>query len=172
MSGCRAKLIAMQTLNKRGERTPPIRRDGKPRRGVAADFGREAWSLFLQLHQAEKGKFLRALADRHLSGAQALLLLRLLPGQPVPMNELAESLCCDASNITGLVDKLETRRLIARQPAAKDRRVKLIAITRDGERVQAELKAEMSEPPPCIASLGEQEKKALRDILRKATRLA
>ena len=49
-----------------------------------------------------------------LSGSQlhALYLL----GQPRSMGELAQRLVCDASNVTGLVDRLETRGLIERRP--------------------------------------------------------
>ena len=34
--------------------------------------------------------------------------------EPMPMGELARRLDCDTSNITGIVDRLETRGLITR----------------------------------------------------------
>ena len=80
------------------------------RNGAPADAGREAWMLLIQLLRAERGKFMSAGADLDLTPTQAHLLLRL--EHPVPMNELANALFCDASNVTGLVDKLESRNLI------------------------------------------------------------
>ena len=35
------------------------------------------------------------------------------------MGRLAETLSCDASNVTGLVDRLEARGLVQRQPSAE-----------------------------------------------------
>jgi DNA-binding MarR family transcriptional regulator len=49
------------------------------------------------------------------------------------MVSLARSLHCHDSNVTGLVDRLEQRGLIERGSNPKDRRVKLIALTKTGE---------------------------------------
>ena len=43
------------------------------------------------------------------------------------MGRLADTLSCDASNVTGLVDRLESRGLVRRQPSPDDRRVKVLA---------------------------------------------
>ena len=45
------------------------------------------------------------------------------------MNELSEIMGCDASNITGLVDRLESHELIERSSSDKDRRIKHIRLT-------------------------------------------
>ena len=50
----------------------------------------------------------------------------------LPMNELAALLACDNSNVTGLVDRLEARGLVTRQPSPEDRRVKHIVLTDAG----------------------------------------
>jgi len=36
------------------------------------------------------------------------------------MGQLAETLACDASNVTGLVDRLESRGLVRRRPSVAD----------------------------------------------------
>ena len=125
--------------------------------------------LLLQLFRAERGGLLAAGADLGLTPVQAHLLLRLEPERPVPMNELANALFCDASNITGLVDKLESRKLIQRRPGTEDRRVKMIAVTKSGARLRTKLLDRIRTPPLCISSLSDSEKGTLRDILRKAT---
>ena len=57
------------------------------------------------------------------------------------MGRLARGLACDASNVTGIVDRLEARGLIERRPGASDRRVKVLVITREGERLRATMLA-------------------------------
>ena len=55
------------------------------------------------------------------------------------MRFLADAHRCDASNITGLVDRLERRGLVERTPAPTDRRVTLVTRTADGSRVRKRL---------------------------------
>src|SRR4051794_12099364 len=56
--------------------------------------------------------------------ARAIMLLE----RPVAMRELASHLACDASNVTGLADRLETLDAIERVPG-EDRRIKLLRLT-------------------------------------------
>ena len=85
------------------------------------------------------------------------------------MVSLARSLHCHDSNVTGLVDRLEQRGLIERQSNPKDRRVKLIALTKAGETLRDRLSERLFEPLPFIAVLTLQDKVTLRDILFRAT---
>jgi DNA-binding MarR family transcriptional regulator len=55
--------------------------------------------------------------------------------------------------ITGLVDKLEKRGFIERQPDRKDRRVKMIAVTPAGAKFRAQMLDRLSEPPASVVSL-------------------
>ena len=105
--------------------------------------------------------------DFQLSFSQAQLLSLVEAGRPVAMNELANALYCDASNVTGLVDKLEARQLIERRADPEDRRVKMIAITPEGTRFRAEVMARIAEPPPSFELLSPREQRVLRDLLRK-----
>ena len=54
------------------------------------------------------------------------------------MGRLAETLSCDASNVTGLVDRLESRGLVRRAPSAEDRRVKVLQLTPTGARLRGD----------------------------------
>ena len=83
------------------------------------------------------------------------------------MSELAAALKCDASNITGIADRLEARGLVERRPA-RDRRVKGLALTEKGMGLKEELYAAFSEPPEAIRRLSKADQRALRDILRRA----
>ena len=86
-------------------------------------------------------------AEFDLTPAQGHALRVLDPERPVPMSTLAEALVCDASNVTGIVDKLESRGLIARQGADHDRRVKQLAVTERGRRIRDKLVAAVMRPP-------------------------
>jgi DNA-binding MarR family transcriptional regulator len=106
-------------------------------------------------------------AEFELSPAQASVLRALEPGKPVPMNSLAELLICDASNITGIVDKLEARGLIERQPSPGDRRVKMLTVTAKGSELRRRFIERSSEPPAAIAGLPVPDLKRLAEILTR-----
>jgi DNA-binding MarR family transcriptional regulator len=92
----------------------------------------------------------------------------MLGAGPRKMGELAQALFCDNSNVTGIVDRLEERGLVSREPAEGDRRVKLLVLTDEGEKLRIEITKRMAEPPPPIAALSEQDQRTLRDILKRA----
>ena len=76
-----------------------------------------------------------ALIAHGLTGPQfgALLHLRLVGA--ISMRDLAESLGCDASNLTGIADRLERRGLMVRRVDSQDRRIKNLVLTDEGFRV-------------------------------------
>jgi DNA-binding MarR family transcriptional regulator len=90
------------------------------------------------------------------------------PEEPLPMSALADRLFCDASNVTGIVDRLESRGLVERGSAEGDRRVKALTLTNDGVALREQVLAVMNEPPDAIASLSAADQRALRDILARA----
>ena len=139
---------------------------GRPSRSVAADPARDAWALVVSLVKAARSRYL---AELDLTPAQAQLLMQIDVGGPMPMSELANGLGCDASNVTGLVDRLEGRKLIERRPAAADRRVKLVAMTPTGARMQRQLRDRWFEPPAQIAALSAKDQAALLAILKRAS---
>ena len=61
--------------------------------------------------------FDEAAAEHALTGAQARLL-SLLSLEPLPMRKLAQKLKCEPSNVTGIVDRLESRGLVGGRPLA------------------------------------------------------
>jgi DNA-binding MarR family transcriptional regulator len=102
-----------------------------------------------------------------LSQVQCHVLHLMEPGQPVPMSRLAETLSCDASNVTGLVDRMEARGLLARRPSPADRRVKILELTATGERLRAEMLRHMTGQPLPLASLRPDERRALVALLER-----
>ena len=126
-----------------------------------------AWDLLIQLLLSQRGQLPVLAAALELSPAQCHVLYVIEPGKPVPMKQLAASLSCDASNVTGLVDRLESRGLIRRQPGREDRRVKELDLTPTGARLRAELVARMSTPPAAIGRLSARDQRELERILAR-----
>ena len=129
---------------------------------------REAQELFFEIGMAQRARVATALGELGLTFAQAHALRLLDPERPLPMNALAELLVCDASNVTGIADRLEARGLIERRSAGGDRRVKVLALTRAGREARTRVYELMSEPPAAITELSESDQRMLRDILRRA----
>jgi DNA-binding MarR family transcriptional regulator len=126
----------------------------------------EAWILMHRIHWSEKPRFMAIGQEFDLAPQQGMALRAL--HEPRPMGELAKFLACDNSNVTGIVDRLEERGLVKRRAAEHDRRVKLIELTEQGQRVRREIERRITEPPRAIAELPEADQIALRDILRRA----
>src|ERR1700716_2815071 len=76
----------------------------------------EAWQLLTQLFFAHRASLPSLAAQLQLSPAQCHVLHLIEPGQPIPMGQLAVTLACDASNVTGLVDRLPAARRVGRPP--------------------------------------------------------
>jgi MarR family transcriptional regulator, organic hydroperoxide resistance regulator len=115
-----------------------------------------------------RANFVAAMAELELTPVQGIVLRRLDPERPTPMWELAEALACDASNVTGLVDRLEARGFLERRSAPGDRRVRTLVLTPEGIAARREVVDRMSAPPEAITRLSARDQRALRDILRRA----
>lgn len=100
-----------------------------------------------------------------LSTAQVNALLTLQPGQAVPMRSLAARLDYDASNLSVLVDRLERRGAVERRPDPRDRRVKALALTAEGERLRAAFWRDLVEDPGPFAPLADPDLGALGALL-------
>jgi DNA-binding MarR family transcriptional regulator len=104
-----------------------------------------------------------ASAERGLPHAQALLLVNLV--EPMPMRAIADSLSCEPSNVTGIVDGLERRGLVVRQADPGDRRVKQVVLTADGKRTRSALRARGYAHAEKFFDLPGEARAQLRDIL-------
>ncbi|HEY7147987.1 MAG TPA: MarR family transcriptional regulator [Gaiellaceae bacterium] len=131
----------------------------------------EAQQFFFEIGMQTRQLVVASLSELGLTFPLAHALRLLEPGHPRPMSELAELLVCDASNVTALADRLESKGLAERQPHPGDRRVKALALTEDGIELRERVLELMSEPPPPIAALSVSDQRALRDILRRAVEI-
>jgi DNA-binding MarR family transcriptional regulator len=140
---------------------------GTKRNTPVDEAGNAAWHRFLDVMLAHKEQFTAKLAKYDLNPPQAFLLRSLTPEAKVLMCHIASALSCDASNVTNLVDRLETRGLIERQADPSDRRVRRIVLTRAGAKLRAQLLADAFAPPPALGALSSAELKQFEQTLQK-----
>jgi len=124
-----------------------------------------AWQLLMKFFFAQRGHMPSSGPAFDLSPSQCHVLHLIEPGRPLPMSRLADTLSCDASNVTGLVDRLESRGLVRRQPSTRDRRVKVLLLTQTGTRVRAQLLRQMTGASHPLSRLSLDQRRSLVKIL-------
>lgn len=82
------------------------------------------------------GKFkgcLNSLAEEYgLTRVQLQVLYVLHEKHTLPMGQIADVMYCDASNVTGIIDRLVAQGLVDRREDEKDRRTKNLLLTTKG----------------------------------------
>ena len=93
------------------------------------------WVLLMQAAQRIEARFEAALGEQGLSIPKLAALKHLVAAdEPMPLGRLAERLACVKSNITQLVDRLESDGLVTRVADSADRRCVRASITDEGRR--------------------------------------
>lgn len=130
--------------------------------------GSRAWQLMYDLFKANKPYMESVAATLDLTVQQMYALKQMDNERPLAMSELATLLGCDASNVTSIVDKLETRGFVARRSDERDRRVKALVMTPEGLALRERVEARMLTPPPTIGNLDVDDQLHLCRILERA----
>lgn len=103
-----------------------------------------------------------------LTGPQMQTLCLINPNAPAAMNTLSCQLGCDASNVTGIADRLVAQGYIIRQDSPADRRVKMLALTPKGIKVRARIGTDLQAAATLgLASLTPSELEQLQRLLSK-----
>jgi len=123
-----------------------------------------AWQLLVRFFFAQR-EHLPLDGELELSPIQCHVLHLLEPGRPLPMGRLAGMLGCHASNVTGLVDRLEVRGVVQRRPSADDRRIKVLDLTPEGSRLRAQMLHRMTTGARPISRLTLRQQRTLVKVL-------
>jgi len=121
-------------------------------------------ALLVQVAEQAKAEFAASVTEFDLPLHLARAIMQL--DEPAPMRELADSLACDRSYITGLADQLEERDLVSRVPG-DDRRVKLLELTDRGRELRSSLADAVANSSMVLQRLTEDERRALEPLLLK-----
>lgn len=111
----------------------------------------------------------RYLALRYsLTGPQLICVRQLLKFGPMAPGELAKRIALSPATVTGIVDRLEKRRIVSRERSQEDKRKVLIALTATGEQLVEQM------PPPLhetfsrrLNQLPKQEQEEIDQVLAK-----
>ena len=140
-------------------------RSATSKRALAA----EVWKLVADFAAASFRRSAQAelMDELGLTPAHYRALSILDPDQPRPMRAMASTLCCDASMVTWLVDRLEERGLAERRTPPNDRRVKTVVLTPLGIATRERLRESFYHPPAALMDLDVSSLESLRSELRK-----
>jgi len=85
-----------------------------------------------------------------------------------PMKGISDKLSVTPANITGIIDRLESKGLLRRSAQAGDRRATIVELTTKGTAVQERVSTKYKEfMKGSLKALSRDEQKSLRDILVK-----
>lgn len=105
----------------------------------------------------------------HISAAQLNCLLALSENGPLPPSQIAKHMLVKSSTVTGVVDRLEIKGLVARMRNSPDRRVVNIQLTEEGKRLTEHA------PPPIqqrvVDGLKQLPKSEIEQIILGLTKL-
>ncbi|GGU89879.1 MarR family transcriptional regulator [Streptomyces albospinus] len=128
------------------------------------ELTREIVGLFAAINRRYTQESEAASATYDLTPLQAKALLA--AEGPVPMRRIADRLHAEPSNVTVIIDRLESRGLVERSPDPGDRRVKRVAATAAGRTIAADLRARTPFAAAPLAPLTTQQREILRDLLQ------
>jgi DNA-binding MarR family transcriptional regulator len=154
-----------------------LRSMSRPRKpaGPAVDHLRlegEVVGLWFEMQARLEAHFSALAAQYGLSAVQAKVLLVMQPDGAMTMRTLAGQLQYDASNLTGVVDRLEEMGAVRRQPQPHDRRAKSVMLTGEGRRVRQAFWERLTSNTGPLGSLDSRELTSLRRLLRSAMQSA
>lgn len=137
------------------------------RAGSKDDLAGRVWRAMFAVLMRSAPHRTHSLAKRGLTPNDSRALGTLAVDAGKPMRALADAWECDPSYATWIVDRLEKLGLAARQADPKDRRVKLVALTKKGLRTRTQLLDDFHQPPPELTALDREDLEALDRILGK-----
>jgi DNA-binding MarR family transcriptional regulator len=109
------------------------------------------WRKLIDLLHVQRYWMEQIAADFDMTPQMAIALQEIPAERTITMKELAAALWCDASNTTGVVD-----------------RIKCLVLTSSGKRVRRRIAERMSEAPPAVAALSAADQSALESIVDRA----
>ena len=134
-----------------------------------ADYNKGVYWMLMQLIYQAKHSINEISEKYGLTAMQSNTLTMLGDGKALAMSALSNHFMCDASNVTGIADRLEARGLIERQDHPTDRRIKLIALTPEGVKLRDIIMSETvaAEGERLNPILSEAERAMLQELLDK-----
>ena len=139
---------------------------------TALPLDRRPGYVIRRLHQIADGYYAAETAGLGITPVQygALLVVRAQPG--IDQLRLGQALRCDRTTISGVVRRLQAKKLIRRRTGKTDRRAKALFITPDGDNVLKRLQAAAGRAERRILTgLDAAERRRALELLARVVRL-
>ncbi len=128
----------------------------------------ESYITLVEFLMSAKQRVFELGTEYGLSGMQVITLLLLK--QPSQMSKFKRIFNCDPSNVTGIIDGLESKRLVHRYENAIDRRTKMVKLLPRGKQLRTELLAKLAYAENhLLANLNQTEVTTLLALIDKMT---
>ncbi|WP_432470470.1 MarR family winged helix-turn-helix transcriptional regulator [Amphritea sp. HPY] len=122
--------------------------------------------LIRRTHQIHQTLFLKECSEYNLTPIQYGVLTGLLENPGIDQITLAREVGIDRTNVADVLQRLEKRKLVVRETAEHDRRMKLVNLTAEGRKILADMyQAMMNTQQKLLAPLNEQEQEQFLDLL-------
>lgn len=97
----------------------------------------ESYITLVEFLMSAKQRVFELGYENNLTGMQVITLLLLQ--KPSSMSKFKRVFNCDPSNVTGIVDGLESKHLVARYENTVDRRTKMVKLLPKGKQLRSKL---------------------------------
>ncbi len=101
---------------------------------VKLDLATKLWLVLYKAERALERRALGSIESLGITGTDFAILEVLLHKGPLPINTIGRKILLTSGSITTAVDRLEARGLVSRSFDAADRRIRIVALTKDGVR--------------------------------------
>jgi MarR family 2-MHQ and catechol resistance regulon transcriptional repressor len=105
----------------------------------SADESNGTYNAIIATYKVMQRGMAKLLSEEGLTLPQFTALRVMARHGPTPMKTLSEELLVTAANITGIVDRLESKGLVTRVASSKDRRATIVELTAGGMKLQEEV---------------------------------
>jgi DNA-binding MarR family transcriptional regulator len=136
------------------------------KRGSTVDRER-AWQALVGLVTENLDEWRRDVAEATGLPFSRYRAMKRLAAAPVTLRALADAMGTDAPATTVIVNDLEARGLVRREPHPEDRRAKVVSLTAEGRRVLRIALAVPARPPANFGGLGATDVADLSRILER-----
>lgn len=128
---------------------------------------RDVYWLLRSTSSRLKDEFRRKIEDFGITWPQYHALYH-IGDEGIPANELAKELQCNASNMTGIIDRMSENGWVYREHSEEDRRVWLVKMTEEGAKLRATIFPQHKKNiEKRMGVLSEEELNLLKQLLAK-----
>jgi DNA-binding MarR family transcriptional regulator len=140
-------------------------------RKESAEADQEAYNTVIATYKVIRHATLGLFAEEGITEPQLQALGLLVNNGPMLMKKMSDAMLVTPANVTGIVDRLEEKRLARRTAGNADRRATILEVTPGGEALYgrvAKKKADMVQK--ALATFTEDERMTLHSLLERFQR--